>query len=91
LVGVYHRKSFQALHSNICWRVILFPIDESQCFPADLLQQKKPMLKPWILLKRTIRITCVLLLGMEIRLHIRARLLGCLLPVLHNFGRKRSS
>ncbi len=42
-VGVYHRKSFQALHSNICWRVIWFRIDESQCFPTDLLQQKKPM------------------------------------------------
>jgi hypothetical protein len=51
LVGVYHRKSFQALHSNICWRVIWFQIDDSQCFPTDLLQQKKSMLKPWILLK----------------------------------------
>jgi hypothetical protein len=39
-VGVYHRKSFQALHSNICWRVIWFRIDESECFPTDLLQQK---------------------------------------------------
>ncbi len=39
-VGVYHRKSFQALHTNICWRVIWFRLDESQCFPPDLLQQK---------------------------------------------------
>jgi hypothetical protein len=91
LVGVYHRKSFQALDSNSCWRVIWFQRDESQCFPTDLLQQKKPMLKPWIFLKRTIRSTCVLLVGMEISLHIRARLWGCLLPVLHNFGQTRSS
>jgi hypothetical protein len=91
LVGVYHRKSFQALHSNICWRVFWFRIDESPCFPTDLLQQKKPMLKPWILLKRTIRSTCVLLVGMEISLRIRARLWGCLPPVLHHFGQKRSS
>ncbi len=91
LVGVYHRKSFLALHSNICWRVIWFRIDESPCFPTDLLQQKKSMLKPSISLKRTIRSTRLFPVGMEISLHIRARLWGRLLSVLHNFGEKRSS